>query len=263
MWRAIPLIVAGLICPFDGLAQQAEPVRPGPRRAAPAETGPQGEQKLRWICKQLHLDETQSQTAEALIQIYKAEVEEQKKDPSALLQRIQDKYAELRKAQADGDTDLAKQLQAELKEMAPGVQAENRFFGDLEASLTPQQKEQLSVIRKKAETIGDISMRPIHILRAARKRGLSLEQEKQLEAILDEFRKNMVANRPDSAEANTERVNKLTQDIRALLTPPQAEAFDQEVRELHDGAPPATPITPATAAPPATLPAAPPAEPQK
>jgi uncharacterized membrane-anchored protein YhcB (DUF1043 family) len=265
MNRIVLVLLFGLSSAGIALAlqtQQVEPPRPGQRRPPPAETGPQGEQKLRWICKQLRLDEKQMQTAEALIQVYKAEIEEQKKDPSALLQRIQDKYAEVRAAQSDGNTELAKKLQAELKELAPGTQAESHFFKDLEPALNPDQKEKLPAVRKKAETVGDVSMRPVHVIRAARKLGLSAEQDQKVESILEEYRKNIASNKPDSPEASAERVDKLVQDVRAVLTPAQAQAFDKGIEELREAAPPATAL-PAAAGPPTTQPEPTPAEPGK
>ena len=140
----------------------------------------QGEAKLRWVCKQLQLDEKQMQQAEALIAIYNAEFDEQKKDPAGLLLKIQDKYAESKAAADAGNTELAQKLQAELKAMAPGIQPENHFFENLEETLTPAQKPKLPAVRKRAESGGESVLRPIHVLRAVRKLSLTPDQNARL-----------------------------------------------------------------------------------
>ncbi len=245
-WFVLFLVVA-VAAPAMSQLQPAPP--PGARRSQP-EPSLQGEQKLRWVCKQLKLDETQMQKAETLIQVYKAEVEEQRQDPAALLQKIQDKYAELRAAESDGNAERAKQLRTELKEMTPGAQAEGRFFGDLEQMLTDEQKTKLPAARKRAESVGDVAMKPVHVLRAAHKAGLNAEQNQKLEGLLETFRGEIVASRPENPQAAAERVDKFVDQVRELLTPAQRPAFDKEIEELRDNPAPATALQP-----PATQPA--------
>jgi iron-sulfur cluster repair protein YtfE (RIC family) len=219
---------------------QPPPGQPQPPRKPQPEPTLQGEQKLRWVCKQLRVDEAQMQKADALLQAYKAEVDEQRQDPAGLLQRIQDKYAELRAAEAEGNAELAKKLRAELKEMTPGAQAESRFFTDLEQVLTEEQKAKLPATRKRAESTGDVAMKPIHVLKAARKAGLTAQQQKEAEKLLETFRAEIVASRPENAQAAAERVDKLVEQVRGILTPDQRPAFDKEIEALRDNPPPAT-----------------------
>ena len=186
------------------------------------------------------MNDEQTQKVDSLVQIYKAELDEQRQDPAALLQRIQDKYAELRAAESDGNAELAKKLRAELKGMTPGAQAEARFFTDLEQILTDEQKTKLPSIRKRAESTGDVAMKPVHVLSAARKTGLTVEQQTQLEKTLDAFRTEIVANRPENPQAAGERVDKFVEQVREILTPSQRPAFDKEVEALRDNPPPPT-----------------------
>jgi hypothetical protein len=239
-WFALFVVITAAV---PALSQPPPTQAPGARRGQP-EPSLQGEQKLRWVCKQLKLDEPQMQKVDALIQVYKAEVEEQRQDPAALLQRIQDKYAELRAAESDGNAEKARQLRAELKEMTPGAQAEGRFFTDLEQVLTEEQKTRLPAVRKRAESVGDVAMKPVHVLRAAQKAGLTAEQNQKLEALAEAFRGEIVANRPENPQAAAERVDKLVDQVRELLTPAQRPAFDKEIEEVRDNPPPATALQP-------------------
>lgn len=221
-------------------APPGQPAPPASPAAQPAQAGPprlEGEQKLRWVCKQLRIDDKQMQQAEALIAIYNAEFDEQKADPAALLMKIQDKYSEVQAAQNAGNAERAKELQAELKNMAPGVLPEMHFFDSLEEILTPEQKAKLPAMRKRAESPSDGALRPIHVLRAARKLTLAETQREQLEKVLDEFRAASQANRTENAEAAAGRMDKFIQDVRAILTPAQAEAYNKEIESLRESPP--------------------------
>jgi Spy/CpxP family protein refolding chaperone len=220
---------------------QVQQVRP-PARKAGEETGPQGEQKLRWACRQLKLDEKQMQQVEALIAVYHAELKGLEAKATELLQELQDKFAELQAARNDGNEARVKELQEELRNMAPSAQAENHFFEGLEQVLTDQQKAKLATVRKRAETVGDISLRPIHVLRAAHKVSLTLEQYRQLEKILDQYRSALAGERPENQYDADQRVEQLVQDVRVILTPAQAAAYDQQIDELREGPPAPKPI---------------------
>jgi uncharacterized membrane-anchored protein YhcB (DUF1043 family) len=234
------VLFAALLLATSWASAQPQLQQAPPQRKAPPEAALQGEQKLRWVCKQLRLDEAQMQKADALLQAYKAEVDEQRQDPAGLLQRIQDKYAELRAAEAEGNAELAKKLRVELKEMTPGAQAESRFFTDLEQILTEGQKAKLPATRKRAESSGDTAMKPIHVLKAARKSGLTADQEKEVEKLLETFRNEIVASRPENAQAAAERVDKIVEQVRGVLTADQRPTFDKEIEALRDNPPPAT-----------------------
>ncbi len=240
--KSFGLLLAGA-CVALVAAQTPPPPGHGARRGQP-EPSLQGEQKLRWVCKQLKLDDGQMQKVEALIQVFQAEVAEQRQDPAALLQKIQDKYAELRAAESDGNAEKAKQLRTELKEMTPGAQAEGRFFTDLEQVLSEEQKAKLPAVRKRAESVGDVTMKPVHVLRAAHKAGLNVEQNQKLEELLETFRGEIVANRPENPQAAAERVDKFVEQVREVLTPAQRPAFDQEVEAQRDNPAPATALQP-------------------
>lgn len=217
-----------------GQVQQARPA--GPRPAGDGAL--QGEKKLRWICKQLRLDEEQMQQAEDLITIYNAETKDLQANAGELMQRIQDKFAELQAAKSANDPEKVKKLQEELRNLAPEKQTETHFFEGLQQVLTAQQKEKLPAIIKRAEAGGDTSLRPVHVLRAARKLGLSAEQVQKLETITGDFRTLQATSRPADSDAAEKRVDDLIGKVRAILTAEQATAYDKAIEELRESPPP-------------------------
>ena len=239
MRNSVCLLIVGLLAAVSASAQLGGQRPPVPRPGAQAhEAGPKGEKKLRWICKQLHLDDKQKQQAEALLATYNAQLADAEKNREELLVRLQAKVAELQKAKEAGDKELEAKLQQELRAMAPGIKAENDFFEALSASLTEEQKAKLPEIRAKAETVGNISIRPIHVLRAARKQSLTPEQERGMEKLLDNFRASLQTDRDQTPDAATRKTEQLIQDVRALLTPEQAAKYDKDIDDMRDGAAP-------------------------
>jgi|GEM_PF-2495744 len=252
MKRSVSSLIIGLALVAVSSAQTPIPLEkiqppPGfrPQSAAPPaddQSGLQGERKLRWICKQLRLSDEQMQQAEALIAVYNAELKAMEAEAVELLQKIQDKYAQIQAAKAQGDTQAVQTLQEELRNMAPGVQAENHFFEGLQEVLNDEQKERLPAIRKRAAAAVDIMLRPVHVLRAVRKLTLTSEQDQKVEKLLADFRQKQVTSRPSNQQAAEEQVDQLVADIRALLTEEQAALFEREITILRDDPPPARPI---------------------
>ncbi len=251
MKRSVSILMVGAVLVAVAAAQNPIPLEriqppPGFRQSSPApaddQSGLQGERKLRWICKQLRLNDEQMQQAEALIAVYNAELKAMEQEAVELLQRIQDKYAQIQAAKAQGDTQAVQTLQEELRNMAPGVQAENHFFEGLQEVLNDEQKERLPAIRKRAAAAAEIMLRPVHVLRAVRKLELTSAQDQQVEKILAGFRQKQVTSRPSNQQAAEEQVDQLVADIRAVLTEEQAPVFDREIAALRDDPPPARPI---------------------
>ncbi len=245
MRRLVSVAIVGLMGVLVTAAQQPQPIqaRPQGRPARPQnqkQAGPQGEAKLRFVCQQLSLDDQQKQQSEALIAVYNAAVEEQRADPVALMEGVRNKLAEVQAAKDAGDDARAEELQKELRMLAPGVQAEADFFAALEQILTPAQQKQLPAVRKLAETVGDISMRPVHVLRAAREQNLSREQHAQLEQVLADFRTEQRTSRARPDGGNDPALEEFIKKVRGVLTPNQAEAYDARIAELRISAPPAT-----------------------
>jgi len=238
MRRIVSLLMVGVF--FSVIAEaQVAGMQPGPQaRAARAESkGPKGEKKLRWICKRLGLNVKQWEQAESLIAVYHAELDEAKANAAELMQRVQDKFAEVQAAKAEGNEELATRLQEELRNMAPLVQAENNFFEALTPMLLPEQRKRLPGLRERVATAGDVSLRPIHVLRAALPLSLTKEQRAQLEDVLADFRDALMNRKPDNEESSSDRVERLIVNIRGILTPEQAAKYDEAIEGLRNGAP--------------------------
>ena len=201
----------------------------------------QGEAKLRWICKQLRLDEKQTEQADALFATYQAELKDMEQHAAELLQRIQDKYAEVQAARTAGDEERAKKLQDELRALAPEAQAEGHFLDALDSVLKPEQKGRLPAIRKRAEVPGGQSLRPVYVLRAARKLALTPEQVGQLEKTLEDYRGAVMNHAGEKGPTGDEQIEQFIVSVRAILTPAQAAAFDKEVEALRENPPTAQP----------------------
>lgn len=245
MKRGIMLAILGMFCVATAAAQMGATPGAGarPRQAKKSEPkGLQGEEKLRWICTQLKLDEQQQQQAEALIAVYNTELKEQEQNAVALLQRIQDKWAEVQAAQQAGDMEAANRLREELRNMAPNVAAENNFFDSLKQTLTDEQKAKLPKLREQAETITSVSIRPVHVLKAVRSVALSKEQMKQLETKLAEYRNEMRRVRPQDKDESDERVAKLIESIRGMLESEQLAAFNAKIEVYRQSAPAPKPV---------------------
>lgn len=243
------LMTLAMVSAFTAQAQEKEQIElkriPPPRPTQPQQeevAAPQGDKKLRWVCRQLRLNDEQMQQAEALIAVYNAELTEMQANAPELLQKIQDKFAELQKAKADGNQDEVTRLQQELREMAPGVAAENHFYDSLMGVLYEEQAERLPAIRKRAENAGDLALRPVHVLRAAMKLSLNQEQRAQLEKLLADFRQLQLNERTRTDAEAEQRVDQLVADIGNVLTAEQKAEFSKSVKELREAPPAATPI---------------------
>ncbi len=228
-----------ILCSTSFLAAQVQPqVRRAPRRPDPTEQGPKGEAKLRWICKQLDLSDQQMQQVEALIAVYQATLAEDRENPEDLMKRLKDKLAEIRNAEAAGETERAAELREEMRNLSPGNRAENEFFESLEQYLNPQQLAKLPNARQRSETIGSIALRPVYVMRVAFNLNLKPEQTRQLESLLQAFRLDIRQNRPANQEDVTQRVDTLVGQVREILTPEQAEEYDSQIESLRGNTPP-------------------------
>jgi DNA-binding protein H-NS len=229
-----------------GLAHAQSPALQPPSggRSGPEDAPPQGAEKLRWVCKQLGLDEAQWQQAEALLVVYEAEIADVEENKAELLMQIQEKFAELQAARESGDQAEVARVQKEMRALAPGIRAENNFFDGLKQVLDEKQIERLPRLRERAESLTSVSLRPVHIWRAAWKTDLDREQMAKLEAAFAEYRKQAAADRPESKADARERVDALREVVAGLLTDTQKEGFDAALAEMEDaGVKPATAIS--------------------
>lgn len=236
------------------------------------DSGPQGEARLRWVCERLDLNEPQTQQMEALIMVYEAELEEASQNTVALLRKMQEKLAEIDKAKADGDQQRVSTLQQELQMMAPETAARNNFFKSLVQVLTPEQKKRLPDLREQVKRASadaatptdaasaaearqqvaqnrtrqpdtrnrpdpNIQLRPSHVLMVMQMLELSVDQLRQLEEKMAEFRENLRSEPPRTYDDYSERTKRFINMVRPILTEEQASEFDQRIEPWLEAAP--------------------------
>jgi Spy/CpxP family protein refolding chaperone len=266
----IAIVVAGWWCCFVAVGQQmppGPPARPmgpgaGPQRPPGQEPGLQGEKKLHWVCRHLKLDDKQQKQVDDLFTVYDAQLKEMQANAGELMQKIQDKFAELQAARNEGNQERVQRLQDELRNMAPDRQTENQFFEGLDSVLTPEQKAKLAGLLARAEAGGEVAIRPVHVLREARKLKLTADQDQKLEKVLDDYRTLTSTSRPSDPDVAEQRVEQFVADVRAVLTPDQAKAFDQQMQVLRDTPPPLPPPVESPVSPPPNRPPTVPHRPQ-
>lgn len=239
-----------------------QPAHPGGQPARPAEDASalKGEAKLRWIVGRLQLDENQTKQADALIEVYNAQIQEAEANKAEYLRRVQDKLAEIKAAQSENNQDRVKALQAEIQAMTPTVAAENEFFSSLEQHLTDAQKARLPKVREQALKPNEAVLRPAHVLAVVYELQPTKEQIRKIEEILEAFRKQAVAERPRDVATMEARVEEFSKKLRDVLTPDQQSRFDAKIAAVKQDPPaplqmpPGSPATPAVPPPPPPAP---------
>lgn len=235
---SVCLVTAGLVAGAFG--QEPPASQPQAGRGG----GPSGEAKLRAICRQLKLSDQQMKTVETLVQVYQAELDEDRRNPERIVEEIRQKYGELRNAQEANDTERVRQLREELRSLAPTAKAEKHFFEGLLPILTDAQKTRLEQMRR-AENAPPLKAVRVHD--AATQLDLTPDQQRQLEAITRDYR-SKVASNPNQP------VQEFVDAIRQILTARQADRFEQLLDELRQQALTAPTTRPATTQPATTQP---------
>jgi hypothetical protein len=124
---------------------------------APSGARLQGEEKLRWVCERLDLNEEQEEQVEALLAAYNAQIKYYEENAVELLERVRDKYAELQKARADNDEEAVERLQRELQNLSPNRAAEITFYDALVQHLDENQMLELADL---LEEVGEVRKQP-------------------------------------------------------------------------------------------------------
>ncbi len=221
-------------------AEKIQPLTPTTQKAEQPKQVPV-DQKLRYIVKQLNLDDKQKQHAEGLFAILQSESNMTPEETKDRMEAIMSAYRAMQDAEKAGDKARTEELRAELRAMAPGAAAERNFVKGLMPVLNEQQQEKFQSLLAKLEKATDISLKPIEVVRLARSLNLTPEQSQRLDKIQEEFRKSVatdVSKGPEPAAAldtgtakspESQRLDKLVTDISAILNPTQRAKFESEV----------------------------------
>jgi Spy/CpxP family protein refolding chaperone len=236
MRRVAVLLTAALLPLPAVLAQTAQPQhqhptgRPG---AAGAKAGLQGEAKLRYIVKQLDLDKDQMDYATDLINIYNQRVEEERANGINRLQEVRVLWVQIEDAKKAGDNAKVAELMKQLEDYRTGVVPEREFFESLEGMLTPAQKETLAQVRERLKANPDVQLTPADVLKTARELKLTDEQNKKLTELQEALRTKQQPPAGGEAPSQTKILDDFIKDVRAVLTPEQAAAFDKQIAKMR------------------------------
>ena len=201
----------------------------------------QGIDKLRYIVNNLALTPDQRETGDAFLAVYDEAVKAEQADPQPLITKLTDLATRAQAAQQAGDQEEAARLREELQAAGPGKGPEREFFEQVESILTDEQKAKLEWVQKRLQKYPDAKVRPIEIVRVAKRLDLSAEQSKKLVEVQVDFRDAMKKTPVLTDDKRTEMLALITDNVRAILTPEQAERFDQMTATLGPPAPAETP----------------------
>lgn len=217
------------------LASAAMAQTTAPSAPAVARTGKQptlqGEPKLRYICKQLDLDEKQRDQAESLIAVYSETIKaaSDKDQMLAVLREIQVLSQELQEAKKAGDEARIKEINMRLRQATPGLQAEDEFMTGLKEMLTEEQKAILAATLERLERDPHAQLKPVDVIRTATDLKLDAKQQETLDMLTREFRAETAKAGGDNSALIEDFIGK----IRGMLTPEQAAEFDKRIEKLR------------------------------
>jgi hypothetical protein len=214
---------------------KAQTLTPTPQKADQPKPVPV-EQKLRYIVKQLELDQKQQQHADGLFAILASESNLSPEETKDRMELIMSTYHAMQEAEKAGDTARTNELRGELRNLAPGAAAERNFVNGLMPVLNEQQKEKFQILLQKLDKATDLSLKPVEVIRLARGLKLTPAQSEQIEKIQEEFRQSVAAGKAPDSQA----MDKLIADDSNVLNPEQRAVFTREVSQRRIDEPPAS-----------------------
>jgi hypothetical protein len=221
---------------FSSLAVGIVHAQPGSPRA-PGTSLPtlSDEAKLRYLVRQLDLDEQQQAHAEGLIAVYGERRQEMILNLQENLENIRAISEEIQAAEKAGDKQRAEELKKQLGGMASTDDAEKEFFQNLESVLNEGQKKALAEARERLKRNPSGVLRPIDVIHAARALGLSSEQAARVDELAASFRKaaNPGTNLPFDRNQNNPLLIKLISDVRGVLSEEQGALFDKKIAAMR------------------------------
>ena len=228
--------LTALLLAVTSFAQAVRPTQMRPRRGEQV-VPLRGEQRLRYLVRQLDLGPEDREFVEGLLEVYADQVRTQKTDQEQrgdLLERVRVLYAQMEEAEQAGNTQKADELREQMKVLGPGVLAERELLATLEANLSDDQKAALKQARQRLRRVPDGVLRPIDVLKAAQALELDPEQQRKLSKLLQEYRSYVsgIAGRL-SGPTRELALERIVSDIRGILTPEQAERFNKQIEKLR------------------------------
>lgn len=191
-----------------------------------------GEQRVRYILRQLDLTEEQANHAGGLIDSVFA-TEAGPGGGRENLAEVRRLYAEINKAKQANDSEKVRELTQQLQELGGDAKTAGDFFTNLEPQLTDEQREKLDLARTRLERVPSGAVRPIDLMRAARTLGLTDDQQGKLREAHTGTRNLLGSSLRPTTELKLKMINFMAAEIRTLLTPEQVPAFELRLRALR------------------------------
>lgn len=239
------------------LAQNTPPAHPSGGPPKPRGLTLNGEDRVKYIARQLDLNEKQQKTFESLLEIYRARLEEEKANIKDTVMRLRVLSQERDQAKAAGNQARVREIEEQIQQLRLGWAAETDLFKSLTPELTDEQKTLLAQARERASRPDGVRMTPADVVHAARKSKLNEEQDKKLEELQRDLRERMNKIPEREEKQRSIVLDQFIKNVRDVLTPEQAQQFDQRLEALRLPKPTAAPLN----APPAPRPASQPAQP--
>ncbi len=221
--------------------------QPRPARKAPRGIYLEGSQRLRYICGQVDLTDSQKSDLDAFVAVYDEMMKEEQKQEVLIdrLMKIQGLTIQLKEARDAGNREQEKQIQAQITELTPGRAAERTFFESVEQTLNDEQKKQLAAARARLTANRDASLKPMEVIQLARTMELNPDQRKKLDEVLRDFRGRAATLHSMDLFARLDLVDALIKRVGGILTDEQRKTFMARIERLQ----PPRPQRPNAAAP--------------
>jgi hypothetical protein len=191
-----------------------------------------GEEKVRYLLRQVELTAEQAVFAESLIEsVLPQEDEQQAAAPN--LNTVRQLWRELENARQAGDQAKVEEVSRQLSEMGRENAGDEDVFANLQARLNDEQKARLKQARMRLERVPSGAIRPIDLIRTARSFKLTVEQQQKLNEATMATNAMLGPILKPNKDLKLKMLDHLIGEIRGLLTPDQTKVFNRRIRGLR------------------------------
>ena len=234
------LLTLGGLAPAPSAAQ-----RPPDRKALSQLLS--GEKNLAYIAKQLFLNEEQQKAYDEMIElVYREKLQEATTGIQSKGPQLQTLYEAMQLARKARQYKKADELQREIQLLSPSNMAETVFFeGVAQQLLDDSQIERMNRARLRLYRNPSGRLHLMDAVHAARDVGLSPEQNAKTPALMKKYRERMrlEVGANDTVGRAVVRED-FIKELRALLTPKQAEEYERVINGMRVEASPTQPAIP-------------------
>ena len=235
----VSLLLTFVVTPLSAQDRPFPPPRP---KQEPKQTGVRA--RLQQICEQLGLSQEQQQHVEGLWAILDSRAHATAEQLTERLTTIHALGEELRAAVAAGDKQRADELRKQLLALAPGKEAEREFVAGLRPVLSEEQNAKLDRLLQQMESAAQLKLTPIQVVRAAWQTKLNAEQLRQLEVLMQGFRRQIIGVADTDSLKRAELLGKFIADVSAALDARQRTEFEKTLEKLEPNLPAAIDVSP-------------------